>query len=75
MLRDGVEDYEYFAVLRRLLAARGTGLDPALRARCESLLQVPAAVAADLTHFTRDPAPLEVHRQALARAIEELSRP
>jgi hypothetical protein len=73
MLRDGVEDYEYFAILRRLLESRGAGLAPEDRRAYEELLLVPQAVAADMTRFTHDPAPLESHRQALARAIEALS--
>ena len=74
MLRDGVEDYEYFAILKRLLAERGTSLSPAERQQYEALLQVPAAVSADLTRFTADPAPIEMHRDQLARAIEALGR-
>ena len=72
MLRDGLEDYEYFAMLKRLLAAR-TDLAPAARARYEALLKVPAEVYASLTSFATDPAPMEAHRLKLARAIEELS--
>ena len=34
-----------------------------------ALLTVPADVSASLTSFTRDPAPLEAHRDKLARAI------
>jgi len=74
MLRDGVEDYEYFAILERLLTEQGDGLKPAERQQYEALLQVPAAVSADLTRFARDPAPIEAHRDQLARAIEQLQR-
>jgi hypothetical protein len=64
MLRDGVEDYEYFAMLREL--AKGNADD-------EALLKVPASVYADMTHFNTDPTPLLEHREKLARAIERLS--
>jgi len=74
MLRDGVEDYEYFAVLKRLLEQKGAKLDPRARSNAEALLKVPAAVSAGLTTFTRDPAPIEAHRDALARAIVELQK-
>ena len=57
MLRDGIEDYEYFAMLRRL--------DPK-----NPLLAVPLDVTASMTDFTRDPAPLSRHRERLAREIE-----
>jgi hypothetical protein len=72
MLRDGVEDYEYFAILRDLLKGRDD-LGVEEHATFEKLLEVPRAVTESMTEFTRDPAPLEAHRHALARAIEELS--
>ncbi|MSR82244.1 MAG: DUF4091 domain-containing protein [Candidatus Latescibacteria bacterium] len=74
MLRDGIEDYEYFVMLKRLLAERGATLGVEERRQYEALLQVPEAVSANLTRFTDDPAPLEAHRDQLARAIEMLGR-
>jgi hypothetical protein len=74
MLRDGLEDYEYFAALKRLLAEKGGKLDPRTRANYESLLTVPAEVSKNLTSFTADPAPIEEHRDKLARAIVELRK-
>ena len=71
MLRDGVEDYEYFAILRNLLEERDD-LEAEKRTRFEKLLQVPQTVTGSMIEFTRDPAPIEAHRHALARAIEEL---
>ena len=55
--RDGVEDYEYFAILKRL--------DPK-----NPLLAVPRDVSASLKDFNRDPVPLESHRIKLAMEIE-----
>ena len=72
MLRDGIEDYEYLALLDRLLKERGAQLSDEERQRYEALLEVPDAITADLTHFTTDPAPIEARREALARAIERL---
>lgn len=72
MLRDGIEDYEYFVTLRHLLQERGTSLDAGDRQRYEALLGVPAEVSESLTAFTIDPKPLERHRDAVARAIEDL---
>ena len=72
MLRDGIEDFEYFAMLKRLLKERGASLDPSVRASFEKLLVVPATVSASLTSYARDPANLEKHRIALARAIAAL---
>ena len=58
MIRDGVEDYEYFAMLRR-------------RRPDHPLLKVPADVYSSLTEYNYDPAALEAHRERLARALEE----
>jgi hypothetical protein len=74
MLRDGVEDYEYLAVLKRLLAEKGAALPAEKRAALEALLVVPADITTDMTHFTTDPAPIEARRDAVARAIVELLR-
>ena len=60
MLRDGIEDYEYFAILSRL------------NPECP-LLKVPKEVYSSLTSFTADPAPMKAHRKKLAMAIEKLS--
>jgi hypothetical protein len=73
-LRDGLEDYEYFVILKRLLAEKGAKLTPRDRANMEALLVVPTDVSASLTAFTRDPATIETHRDKLARAIVELMK-
>ena len=72
MLRDGIEDYEYFALLKRLLAS-AKDLPAATRAEYEKLLKVPSDVYTSLTEFATDPASMEAHRVKLARAIAELS--
>ena len=72
MLRDGVEDYEYFVILKKLLAAKKAKLSAARYAGYEKLLAVPEEVSASLTRFTHDPAPMERHRDRLAKAIEEV---
>jgi len=66
ILRDGVEDCEYFALLRDLLKSKPN-------ADAEPLLKVPASVYTDMTHFSLDPTPMLEHREKLARAIERLS--
>jgi hypothetical protein len=64
MLRDGIEDYEYLAMLQRLQKTRErTGL-----------LRVPESITQSMTQFTGDPAPIEERRIELAREIERLSR-
>jgi hypothetical protein len=72
MLRDGVEDYEYMAILRRLLAERGDRLPAAEREAAAKLLEVPEEITKDMTTFARDPAPIERRREEVARAIERL---
>ena len=72
MLRDGIEDFEYLAILKRLLEERGDSLSGKERKRYEGLLSVPDAISTDLTHFTSSPAPIEKQREAIARAIEKL---
>lgn len=59
-LRDGLEDYEYFVMLRRL--------DPENR-----LLKVPAEVTKSLVEFSGDPEFLENHRLLMAREISRLA--
>ena len=60
MLREGVEDYEYFAMLKRL--------DPG-----NPLLAVPRDVTTSLDDYAKDPAGMERHRLRLARELERLS--
>ncbi len=74
MLRDGIEDYEYMAMLQKLLRAKRGDLPPAERAKLARLLEVPEAITSDMTHFTTDPAPLEGHRNAVAEAVEALTQ-
>ena len=74
MLRDGIEDYEYLAILRRLIQTKGDKLDAAQKTQYAALLEVPAEITKDVTTFTKDPTPIEQQRDRLARAIAELGR-
>ena len=74
MLRDGIEDYEYMVILKRLLAEKGAGLEAAKRSEFEGLLTVPAEISESITEFTKDPAPIEAHRRKVAEAIETLEK-
>ena len=73
MLRDGIEDYEYLAMLERLLDEKGDALPARTRRRYRKLLTVPERISKDLMAYTKDPAPLERHRNKVAQAIEALS--
>jgi hypothetical protein len=61
MLRDGLEDYEYFVILKRL--------DPG-----NQLLKVPPTVSKALDDFSKSPVGIHVHRRLLAREIERLKQ-
>lgn len=74
MLRDGIEDYEYHAILERLLEQRTGKMSAMERAQYKALLDVPEEITAELIQFTIDPGPIMRRREAVARAIETLSR-
>ncbi len=64
-IRDGIEDYEYYLLLRKLLAEKGQPVE---------IGQVPGAVVENLTTFTYDPAVVLAERERVAREILKLSR-
>lgn len=72
LLRDGIEDYEYFVILRGLLEEKGEELSRRKRAAYVALLTPPEEVYVDRRTYSFDPAPLEEHRDKLARAIADL---
>ncbi len=74
MLRDGIEDYEYLAMLKRLIEARKDKLSASRGDEYAALLDVPGDITTDMTTFTKNPAPIEIRRDRIARAIAELSR-
>jgi len=74
MLRDGIEDYEYLAILSRLLKAKKDKLIPQQRKKYTALLEVPESITKDMKTFTKDPAPIEARRDRIARAIANLNR-
>ena len=67
-LRDGIEDYEYLCILRRLLETAGADPLP----EYEKLLEVPGTITRSLTDFASDGAPIEQRRHQIALAIEAL---
>ncbi|MHB1462927.1 MAG: glycoside hydrolase domain-containing protein [Armatimonadota bacterium] len=74
MLRDGVEDYEYLTILKRLLAEKGPGLPAKKRAEYEALLKVPESISQSLTSYTNNPDPIKRQREKVAQAIEQLTK-
>ena len=73
MLRDGIEDYEYLAILKKLLEAKKDKIAAGRRQEYAVLLDVPQDITRDMTTFTKDPAPIEARRDRVARAIVQLS--
>jgi len=65
MLRDGIEDYECFYLLRSLTERGGAKAQEAAK-----LLEIPEPIIPDATHFSRDPQPMLEHRRKVAEAIE-----
>jgi len=74
-LRDGIEDYEYFWLLREAVARlkkAGAQRHQAFIAEAEKALALDEAVVKDLTQFTHDPQTLRQARRGLAELIERV---
>ena len=74
MLRDGIEDYEYLVILKKLIETNKDKLNADRLRKYNSLLEVPEDITSDMTTFTNDPAPIETRRDLIARTISELNR-
>lgn len=73
--RDGIEDYEYYVLLEKAIAAaRERGVPDARLESAEALLTVPEKLVKALNDYSRDVRLLEGHRLQIAEAIEGLSR-
>lgn len=73
IIRDGIEDYDYLTILAdRLRKARQAGGREGLVTQAEAALNLQEVVP-DLVTFPRDPAKLAAKRDAIARAIVQLS--
>ncbi|NLN93555.1 MAG: DUF4091 domain-containing protein [Candidatus Hydrogenedens sp.] len=72
MLRDGIEDYECFVILKRLLEEQARTLSDKELRLYRRLLSVPERIAASPKEYTKDPAPLERQRHRIAEVIEKL---
>jgi hypothetical protein len=78
-LRDGFEDYEYFAVLKKKLEGKtgaAADLSQSLGAsEARKLLSIPDGVCTKDLGYTRDAKVLIDARRRVAEAIEKLGRP
>ena len=73
MIREGVEDYETFVILRRLLQEKGEKLSKEENERFAKLLDF-SSITKDATHFSDDPQVLLQRRLEIMRAIVELEK-
>jgi hypothetical protein len=75
-LRDGIEDYEYFALLRRLLDEKKGKLDKATIQQAEECLQIEPSIIKTCDskgcEFTKKLGDLREKREKVARMIERL---
>ncbi len=75
MLREGLEDFEYFWLLREAISkAEKTGKPIDRLNKARKLLEIGPAIITDKTNFTRDPKPLHQRRTEIAEMIESLSQ-
>jgi len=73
MIRDGIEDYDYFRILKdRLGKGRTSGKSPAAIAKAEAALKMVDECGKSRTEYERNPAKLEAVRTKVAEAIEAL---
>lgn len=73
-LRKGLEDYEYFAKLKKLAAMLDQGKDADLLARAKEALSMDEDIVASVYDWTKDPARLERKRRELAGLIVEIQK-
>lgn len=73
MLREGIEDYELLAKLKKLADKAGDKLDPALKKRIESLYDF-SPITTKATVFTKVPAPIYQKRREMLQLIVELQK-
>ena len=75
MLREGIEDYEYFVLLDELIGrAQSEGRAAGLLAEARALAAVPDEVIADDSTYAKSPGPLYAHRRRMAEMIERLTQ-
>lgn len=75
LIREGIEDYEYFALLKEAAdELERRHKSPKLAAQARGLLAVPSDVFTTLVAYTGDPAPLAAHRQKLAACLEKIEK-
>ena len=73
ILREGIEDYEYFVLLEKAMKAAGPA-KKALAGRAQALLDFPAALFSSGKEYTKDPRNLLKLRRSIAELLEEFQK-
>jgi hypothetical protein len=73
ILREGLEDYEYFVLLEKAFKAAGPK-KKALVERSKALLDFPAEFFRSGKEYTKDPLDLLKHRRKIAELLEEFAK-
>ena len=72
MLREGIEDYEYFAMLQDWVHQKKLSVEFTNKAK--ELLAIPKEIIASRTEYTKDPRLLYNRREAIAELLERAAR-
>lgn len=72
-IRDGIEDYDYFAILEGLVRNARPETDKGLLEQARKLLTISDDIIGSPCDYTLDPAPITHTRQQVAEMIERLS--
>ncbi|MBN1944833.1 MAG: DUF4091 domain-containing protein [Bradymonadales bacterium] len=73
LLREGIEDYEYFWMLDEAAdRLQSEELNSRLVARARELLDIPESIFASRVDYTQDPRLLHTHRNEVAALLEEI---
>jgi hypothetical protein len=74
ILREGIEDYEYFVLLERAVnEAKGKTKNKGIIGEAAKLLDFPATLFTSGREYTKDPLDLLTYRAKVAEAIEKLA--
>ena len=75
ILREGMEDYEYFWLLSNLISSVSAKKGKSeLIEKAKVLLVIPENVTGSLTNFAKSPEPIFEHRAKIADMIEQLQK-
>ena len=71
VIRDGIEDYDYFAMLQEIVDK--SNVSKGILADAARLLEVGPDISVSLRKYTKDPETIQKQRSAVAEMIERLA--